>query len=267
VWRSWSWCRTFLSTIEGPIVLVGHSYGGFVITNAATGNPNVRALVYIAAFAPAQGDTVQALQSMRPGAMLGPATLDVRPYRLPDGTQGLEGSIKPSVFREVFAADLPRKLTAIMAASQRPASLATLGEPSGPPAWEDIPSWYLVAGRDNAIGTANERIMAERINATTIEIKHASHVVMTSRPGKTTKLILRAVKGAEPQLPRRLGPARARRVSQTTVRARGRENEERDRESLTRCLRSQSSSRPRPWSAFGRRDDASGSPPSRTSPA
>jgi pimeloyl-ACP methyl ester carboxylesterase len=185
-----------LRSIEGPIVLVGHSYGGFVITNAATGNPNVRALVYIAAFAPAEGDTVQALQSMRPGAMLGPATLDVRPYPLPDGTQGLEGSIKPSVFREVFAADLPRKLTALMAASQRPASLATLGEPSGPPAWEDIPSWYLVAGRDNAIGTANERIMAKRIDATTIEIKHASHVVMTSRPGKTTKLILRAVKGS-----------------------------------------------------------------------
>jgi pimeloyl-ACP methyl ester carboxylesterase len=191
-----AYIRSFLSTIEGPIVLVGHSYGGFVITNAATGNPNVRALVYIAAFAPAEGDTVQALQSMRPGAKLGPATLDVRPYPLPDGTQGLEGSIKPSVFREVFAADLPRKLTTIMAASQRPASLATLGEPSGPPAWEDIPSWYLVAGRDNAIGTANQRIMAERINATTIEIKHASHVVMTSRPGKTTKLILRAVKGS-----------------------------------------------------------------------
>ena len=191
-----AYIRSFLSTIEGPIVLVGHSYGGFVITNAATGNPNVRALVYVAAYAPGQGDTVEALTAMRPGSLLGPAALDVRPYPLPDGTQGLEGSIKPSLFREVFAGDLPRRLTTIMAASQRPASLLTLVEPSGPPAWEDIPSWYLVAGRDNTIGTANERIMADRIDATTIELKHASHVVMMSRPGATTDFILRAVKGS-----------------------------------------------------------------------
>jgi pimeloyl-ACP methyl ester carboxylesterase len=190
-----AYLRSFLSTVQGPIVLAGHSYGGVAITNAATGNANVKALVYIAAFAPAAGDTVQALSAQAPGAMLGPDALDIRPYPLPDGTQGQEGTIKLSVFREVFAGDLPRRQTAVLAASQRPASLVTLVEPSGPPAWETIPSWALIAGRDNTIGTANLRLMAKRAGATTVEVKGASHVVMMSRPGATTKLILRAVKG------------------------------------------------------------------------
>ena len=191
-----AYLRSFLATIEGPIVLVGHSYGGMVISNAATGNPNVRALVYIAAYAPREGDTVAALSAMAPGGMIGPATLDLRPYPLPDGTQGLEGSIKTAVFREIFAADLPKRLTRVMAASQRPAAVTALGEPSGPPAWAQIQSWYLVAGRDNAIGTQNERIMAERIGAKTIEVKGASHVVMMSRPARTARLILKAAKGS-----------------------------------------------------------------------
>jgi hypothetical protein len=98
------------------------------------------------------------------------------------------------VFREIFAADLPAKQVAVMAASQRPASLAALSEPSGPPAWADIPSWYFVAGRDNTIGTANERLMAEKIGATTIELARSSHVAMMSHPARTTKLILRAAR-------------------------------------------------------------------------
>jgi pimeloyl-ACP methyl ester carboxylesterase len=190
-----AYMKSFLGQIKGPIVLVGHSYGGMVITNAATGNANVKALVYIAAFAPAQGDTVLSLSGMAPGAMLGPDTLDIFNFPNPDGTIGQEGSIKPSAFREVFAADLPKKLTAVMAVSQRPASLVALGEPSGPPAWANIPSYYMVASKDNAIGAANERIMAKRIKAKTVEIKGASHVVFISHPKETTELILRAVKG------------------------------------------------------------------------
>jgi pimeloyl-ACP methyl ester carboxylesterase len=92
----------------------------------------------------------------------------------------------------VFAGDLPGAQTDIMAASQRPAALATLSEPSGPPAWATIPSWYLVAGADNTIGTAKLRFMADRIHATTVEVKRASHVVMMSHSGKTTKPILTA---------------------------------------------------------------------------
>jgi pimeloyl-ACP methyl ester carboxylesterase len=186
-----AYLKSVLSRVAGPIVLVGHSYGGVAITNAATGNPNVKALVYIAAFIPAQGDTVQALSTPAGGSQLGEATLNVSP----DGAGGLEGTIKASAFRQVFAADLPRKLTAVLAASQRPASLVTLGEPSGPPAWATIPSYALIAGADKTIGTANLRSMAKRANAKTVEVRGASHVVMMSRPRETTDLIVRAAKG------------------------------------------------------------------------
>jgi pimeloyl-ACP methyl ester carboxylesterase len=190
-----AYLKAYLSTVRGPIVLAGHSYGGMVITNAALGNPNVKALVYVAAYAPDEGDTVSSLSALAAGGMVGPATLDVTPFPAPDGSSGQEGTIKQRVFREVFCADLPAKQAAVMARSQRPASLVALGEPSGPPAWKSIPSWYLVAGRDNTIGTAAERIMARRIGATTTEIKRSSHVVMMSHPRETTTLILRASRG------------------------------------------------------------------------
>jgi pimeloyl-ACP methyl ester carboxylesterase len=191
-----AYLRSFLATVPGPIVLAGHSYGGFVMTNAATGNPNVRALVYIAAFAPDAGDTVQSLSTLGTGGMLGPATLTIRPFPAPDGSQGLEAYIALDAFREVFAADLPRKRARAMALSQRPAALQTLGEPSGPPAWKTIPSWYLVAGRDNAIGADVERAMAARIHPReTVEVKHASHAVMVSRPDRVSDLILDAARG------------------------------------------------------------------------
>jgi pimeloyl-ACP methyl ester carboxylesterase len=187
-----AYMRSLLSQIQGPIVLVGHSYGGFVITNAATGNPNIKALVYVAAYAPDEGDTVGGLETLAPGGMIGEPTLDIRTYPTADGKQAPEATIKPSVFHDVFAADLPRSETDVMATEQRPAALSTLGEPSGPPAWKTIPSWYIVAGKDNAIGTKVERIMAKRINAHTTEVKGASHVVMMSRPAKTTQVILDA---------------------------------------------------------------------------
>jgi pimeloyl-ACP methyl ester carboxylesterase len=187
-----AYMRSFLSQIQGPIVLVGHSYGGFVITNAATGNPNVKALVYVAAYAPDEGDTVGGLETLAPGGMIGEPTLDIRTYPTPDGKLAPEATIKPRVFHDVFAADLPRSETDLMATEQRPAALSTLGEPSGPPAWKTIPSWYIVAGKDNAIGTNVERIMAKRIDAHTTEVKGASHVVMMSRPAETTRVILDA---------------------------------------------------------------------------
>jgi pimeloyl-ACP methyl ester carboxylesterase len=187
--------RLFLSTISGPVVLVGHSYGGAVITNAATGNPNVKALVYIAAFAPEAGETLEALQHKVPGGMVAPDTLDVRPYLLPDGkTTAPEASIKPSAFQRIFAADLPRDEAAAMAATQRPVALSVLGEPSGEPAWKTIPSWYLVGGKDLAIGTGLEKFMAKRMGATTTVAKGASHAVLVSQPRKVTKLVLKAVK-------------------------------------------------------------------------
>jgi pimeloyl-ACP methyl ester carboxylesterase len=119
----------------------------------------------------------------------------VRTYPTPDGGFAPEVTIKPSAFRPILAADVPASLTRIVAASQRPAALATLTEPSGPPAWETIPSWALVAGADKAIGAANERFMARRIHATTVEVKGASHVVMLSHPKQVVSLIADAAAG------------------------------------------------------------------------
>jgi pimeloyl-ACP methyl ester carboxylesterase len=187
-----AYLRSFLSTISGPIVLAGHSYGGVVITNAATGNPNVKALVYVAAYAPDAGETIGGLGAKVPGGLIGPATLTLLPFPAPDGSIATEGIITPSVFHDIFAADLPESTTAVMASQQRPAALQTLGEPSGTPAWRTIPSWYEVPGADLAIGTELERFMAKRMHATTVEVPGASHVVMMSHPQETTRLILDA---------------------------------------------------------------------------
>jgi len=190
-----AYLRSFLGQISGPIVLVGHSYGGVVITNAATGNPNVKALVYIAAYAPDAGDTVLTLSQLGKEGQIGPATLDIKNFPNPDGTTGQEGTIKLNVFREIFAADLSKKLARNMSLAQRPASLVALGEPSGPPAWKTIPSYYMIAGADKAIGADTEKAMAKRISPKkTITVKGASHVVMISQPKTTADFILDAAK-------------------------------------------------------------------------
>jgi pimeloyl-ACP methyl ester carboxylesterase len=182
-----AYLASVLATITGPIILVGHSYGGVLITNAATGNPNVKALVYIAAFAPDQAETVGQLLAMNPGSQAAPPNLTFRPY-----PNGVDVYITPSAFRGVFCADLPAKTAAVMAANQRPIDAAALGQPSGEPAWKTIPSWYLVASNDHAIPPATERFMAKRAGATTVEIA-SSHVAMTSHPGAVTDLILETV--------------------------------------------------------------------------
>lgn len=183
-----AYVSSILATISGPIVLVGHSYGGMVMTNAATGNPNVKALVYIAAFAPDVGDSIATLQAMNPGSEVGLSTLTLRPY-----PGGVDAYITPSVFHRVFCADVPTSTAAVMAATQRPIDVAVVAEPSGPPAWRTIPSWYLVASDDHAIPPATERFMAKRAGATTVEIS-ASHVAMVSHPDAVTDLILDAAR-------------------------------------------------------------------------
>jgi pimeloyl-ACP methyl ester carboxylesterase len=184
-----AYIKSVLATIKGPIVLVGHSYGGMVITNAATGNANVKALVYVAAYVPDEGDTVAGLSALAPGGQIGPKTLTIRTFPGPDGTPQPEAYISLGSFHDIFAADLPAKQAATMAVSQRPAAASSLGEPSGPPAWKTIRSWYLLPGSDKAIGTAAERIMARRIKAHVTEVKGASHVVMISHPDATAKVI------------------------------------------------------------------------------
>ena len=183
-----AYLASILQTLPGPIILVGHSYGGVAITNAATGNPDVKALVYVAAFAPDESETVGGLQTLYPGSKLGPEALDFRPYPLADGTVSLDGYVKPSVFRDVFAGDLPPATTAVMAATQRPADVHTLEQASGVPAWKTIPSWYLVARNDNLIPAAAQRFMATRAGAHTVEVD-SSHVAMMSEPATTADLI------------------------------------------------------------------------------
>jgi pimeloyl-ACP methyl ester carboxylesterase len=183
--------RSVLQSITGPIVLVGHSYGGAVISNAARGVPNVKALVFIAAFAPDTGESLAGLVTMNPGTMITPAALDTRPYPLPGGGEGADLYIKQSAFHDAFAGDLPLTATNLMWAEQRPFSLAAFTEPSGDPAWKTIPSWYLVSTEDHAIPPATEWFMARRAHAH-IESVNASHVSYISHPGVTTDLILEA---------------------------------------------------------------------------
>ena len=184
--------RTFLSTIEGPIVLVGHSYGGVVITNAATGNENVQSLVYVAAYAPAEGESVSDANHLGGGTSVVTDHLVVRPF--PGASNGdADAYIDPAWFHELFAQDLSRRTTRFMAASQRPGAFAALVTPSGPPAWAEIPSWYMVASQDRIIPPEAERAMAERAGSTTVEID-SSHVAMMSHPGAVTRLIRQAAR-------------------------------------------------------------------------
>jgi pimeloyl-ACP methyl ester carboxylesterase len=188
--------RALLTKISGPIVLVGHSYGGMVITNAATGLRKVKALVYVAAYAPGMGDSVVSLEKLAPGGEIGPPTLDITQMPSPTGGSESVATIQQPLFRQIFAADLSAPVAREMAVAQRPAALGLLLEPSGQPPWKSIPSWYVVPGADHAIGTKVEMIMARRIHARITEIKGASHVVMISHPGAVTNVILKAAKAA-----------------------------------------------------------------------
>jgi pimeloyl-ACP methyl ester carboxylesterase len=181
----------FLRTLTGPIVLVGHSYGGIVISNAATGNDQVQALVYINGWATDEGETQQELLERFEGSLVGPAIRPV-PYTAPDGSEGTDLFLDPEAFREAFAADVDPETAAVMAAAQRPFAAAAFGGPSGPPAWKTLPCWYLLGTEDKAIPPALQRFMAERANATIVEVP-ASHVSFVSQPEATTQLILQAV--------------------------------------------------------------------------
>ena len=188
-----AYMASVLASVPGPIVLVAHSYGGAVITNAATGIPNVKALVYVAAFIPDMGETAPDLFKF-PGSLIvlppsPDATLTARPF-----PGGVDFYVNADPFRKIFAADLPAEQTALMAAGQRPLALAAFTDASGPPAWKTIPTWALVTTQDNTIGTANTRFMAQRAAPSrTVEIA-ASHAVMLSHPDAVVDLIHRAVR-------------------------------------------------------------------------
>jgi len=181
-----AYLKSVLATISGPIVLVGHSYGGMIITNAATGNPNVKALVYINAFAPAEGESVNSIEAMNPGSELSASTVTVRP-----SPEGNEVYINPSSYRSVFCGDVSAQKAAVLAATQQPLNAAAEADTSGPPAWATIPSWYLVGTNDKAIPPATQEFMAHRMHATTVEIP-SSHCSLVSHPEAVTRLIVEA---------------------------------------------------------------------------
>lgn len=181
--------ESVLNSIEGPIVLVGHSYGGTVITNAVNGNRNVKALVYVAAFAPDEGESTSELYGRFPGGTIGTALAP--PVSLPGGGKDLY--IRQDRFGAQLAADVPSSETRVLAATQRPISEAAVNEPSGTPAWKTTPSWFIYGDLDKSIPAAALAFMAERAGSKgTVVIKGASHVPMVSHPDAVASLIRRA---------------------------------------------------------------------------
>jgi pimeloyl-ACP methyl ester carboxylesterase len=176
-------------TIDGPVMLVGHSYGGAVITNVAADAGQITGLMYVAAFAPEPGESAFTLSQRLPGSTLGDA---LRPVPRSNGTTDLY--IARELFHEQFAADVPAPEAARMAATQRPVTLEALQEPSGErPLWKDLPSWFLIGGQDRNIPAALQHFMAHRAGARrTVELPTASHAVPVSHPDATARLILEA---------------------------------------------------------------------------
>ncbi|WP_203612757.1 alpha/beta hydrolase [Amycolatopsis sp. SID8362] len=188
--------RTVLDHIKGPKVVVGHSYGGNVISEAAAGDPEVKALVYVAAFLPAPGESALELTNKYPGSTL-PGALDPVSYRQGDGTTATDLYIRQDKFRHQFAADVPADQAADMAAAQRPVAQAALEEKATTAAWKTIPSWAIVTTEDLNIPAAAQRFMAQRAHARTTEVA-ASHSVAVSRPDLVARVIEQAARRHRP---------------------------------------------------------------------
>ena len=187
-----SYINSYLEQIPGPVIAVGHSYGGAVITNAATNANNVVGLVYVAAFAPDEGETLGEVESDSRDSVLSTAQVPLH-YPTGEGQQtAVEFAIDPAKLHDAFAADLPEKQTSVMAVTQRPVSELAFTEKNGEPAWKKVPSWAVVATGDKAAGTDVVRSMAERAGATITEVE-GSHVIMISQPQVVAEVILSAV--------------------------------------------------------------------------
>jgi pimeloyl-ACP methyl ester carboxylesterase len=175
-------------TVEGPVVLVGHSYGGMVISNVDPGAGEIVGLVYVAAFAPDAGEDATSLSLKFPGSTLGAA---LRPTPRGDGTTDL--TIAQDRFHEQFCSDVPAAIAHRMAITQRPAAQEALTEASGEPLWKDVPSWFLFGEEDRNIPAELERFMAERAGALrVVGVEGGSHAVGLSNPEMTADLILEA---------------------------------------------------------------------------
>jgi pimeloyl-ACP methyl ester carboxylesterase len=181
-----------LKETPGPVLAVGHSYGGAVLSNAATDADNVVGLVYVAAFAPDEGEVLGEVTAGSKDSVLNTALVALH-YPTGDGNEpAVEFAIDPAKFRDAFAADLAAEQTAVMAATQRPVAEAAFAEAAGPPAWKRLPCWAAVASADTAAGTDVINSMAERAGAKITELE-GSHVIMISQPQAVTDVILEAL--------------------------------------------------------------------------
>ncbi|MGW1887695.1 alpha/beta fold hydrolase [Streptomyces sp. NPDC001970] len=184
--------KDLLAGIDGPVVLVGHSYGGAVISNAAYGSDNVKALVYADAFLPDKGESANELASKFEGSVIGKVLRPV-PITNPDGSKDVDLYIDQSKFHQAFGADVPRNTADLMAVAQRPGTGTALNEPSGEPAWKTIPSWALVGSKDKIIPRELQVYMAKRAKAHIEEIR-SSHAVTVSHPDAVTHIIEKAAR-------------------------------------------------------------------------
>jgi pimeloyl-ACP methyl ester carboxylesterase len=188
-----AYIASLAAQIDGPVVLVGHSYGGAVITVAGA-TENVVGLVYIAAYIPEEGESLGELQGRFP---LSPLVSNLKEWTYPvaGGDPGVEVTIQSEAFPDIFAADVPAPVTKVLALSQRPLSTSAFTETATVAAWQTKPSWALVAGADEAINPEVERFGAKRAGSTTLELEGASHAVAVSRPKEVADLIRDAVRG------------------------------------------------------------------------
>ncbi len=186
-----AYIASLLSQIDGPVLAVGHSYGGAIITNAAIEAGNVVGLVFVAAFAPDENEKLSDVEGTSRDSALGPALL---PAQFPAGDQtAVELYVDPVKFHDVFAADLPPAQSGVFGASQRPVAASAFDEQSGVPAWKTLPSWAVVATGDKAAGADVILSMAKRANAQITELE-GSHLIMVSQPQAVTDVILAALK-------------------------------------------------------------------------
>jgi pimeloyl-ACP methyl ester carboxylesterase len=193
-----AYIASFFEQIPGRVLAVGHSYGGAVISNAAADAKNVVGLVFVAAFAPEDGERLGEASSTSKDSVLMTALAPLQ-YPTGDGAEpAVEFAVDPAKFHDAFAADLPAEQTAVMAATQRPVAELAFSEPSGPPAWKSLPAWTVVATGDKAAGTDLVRSMAERAGATITEVE-GSHVIMVSQPAAVAEVIQTAAAAVDRQ--------------------------------------------------------------------
>ena len=190
-----AYTASLVSQLDGPVLLAGHSYGGAVISSAATGAPNVVGLVFVAAFAPDEGERLGEVAGESTDSILGTAQVQYT-YPVGPGEQtAVEFGINPARLREVVAADLPAEQAALIAATQRPVAAAAFTDVCGPAAWKKLPCWAVVATGDKAAGTDITRSMAQRAGAEITELD-GSHVIMVSQPQAVTDVIVTAAEAA-----------------------------------------------------------------------